>query len=311
MYIKLKNPRQRSLTTGLWFAWIVSALIIIIATVGLLIYGSPLAFAVALWDLLREMGKDDFFGAFICAVLLLCLPIVAVCGFWEYFKNRHKWKNPNFVRAVDFLESDLLLVSDHPTALPYQETFYKLIIELKRVHAGKNNYVPAVVGLSLCLDTKPIPEGDFRAPDFSPENIHYVPAYKLDHVAKFEDIFPFLEFSSRFRHFEYTFYLHNSHEDLKKYRDFVDKQIQNHLTCGTHLCLSTGQVIGRCVLGLFCLLMLFPPSLLLAGTHAKWFDLLFLTPIVLIFFYIFIFQILLPLWKQYKAYKTLKKFGLK
>lgn len=304
MYIKLKNPQRTEGHALLIATCLVGVLILGIIAAGVIMTGSPFAFTLALF---YELGKDSWGGILLIACLHIGLITLLILGIWKSYKNYQKWRCEDSVYALDFQPADLILLSKQPVALPYKDTHCKLVIEIAMVQSGNSRYaVPSVRALSLCLDSKPVLQGEFLAPGFSCENFRFMPSYKLDHLASFEDIFPFLDFSSRFREFSYYLYVPNETKELQTYRAFVDRQIQNHLLYGVHLSFSKKNVMVRIGLLLFLLLIALPVLLvLLEGTIAKVFIWAGIAFLGLELF--FAFQLGFPLFKQHRAYKILKQ----
>ena len=305
MYIKLKNP-QRTVDRALLIATcLVGALILGIIAAGVITAGTPFAFTLALF---YELGKDSWGGMLVVACLHIGLLSLLILGIWKSYKNYQKWRREDSVYALDFQPADLILLSKQSVALPYKDTHCKLVIEIDMVRSGGRYAVPAVRALSLCLDSKPVLQGEFLAPEFPCENFRFMPSYKLDHLASFEDIFPFLDFSPRFREFSYYLYVPNETKELQTYRAFVDKQIQNHLLYGVHLSFSKKNVMVRIGLLFFLLLLALPVLLvLLEGTIAQifiWAGIAFLGLELFV-----AFQLGFPLFKQHRAYKILKQAG--
>ncbi len=306
MYIKLKNPQRMEDRALLIATCLVGALILGIIAAGVITAGTPFAFPLALF---YALGESSWGGLLVVAVLHIGLISFLILGIYKSFKSYQKWQNDALVYALDFQPANLILLSKQPVALAYKDTHCKLVIEIEMVKSGNSGYaVPAVRAISICLDSKPVLQGEFLAPESPCENFRFMPSYKLDHLASFEDIFPFLDFSSRFHQFSYDLYTPEGNKELQTYRAFVDRQIQNHLLYGVHLSFSKKNVMVRIGLLLFLLLLALPVLLvLLEGTIAQifiWAGIAFLGLELFV-----AFQLGFPLFKQHRAYKILKQAG--
>ena len=298
MYLPLKNP-QKTQTTHAFFAACVVILFALAFCVGaFLFYGSLWGIGHALFSLLSMAWQEDKF-IFLCILFLLVFfPFLAISGIVNHIKNRAKWKRSDFIYALDFQPSDVILVSGRPTPLAYSQTNCTLTIHIKKVRQGKHHYVPKVYCVSVYLNPA---EPAAVAPGQR--------AQKLDHLCALKDIFKLFDFQPLFHQFTYTFDLQNNDTPTKNYRAFVEQQIQNHLKYGVHLNYTGAEMAQMVIFNILIIGMLAAFSLpfLLRSTGG-----IFLAGIILgvIMISPFYFRFCVkPILTYFKDRRTLKRFG--
>ena len=120
------------------------------------------------------------------------------------------------IRILNFQPADVILEGEPPIALSYAQTAFHLIIHTKLFHPSKAPDFIAVSQLTLRFTS----QGN---------------SYTVEHYCGMKNIFPLLDFTSRFEQFSYEFEHHDSNSDCAEYQRFVEEQINNHLRYGVHL----------------------------------------------------------------------------
>jgi len=299
MYLKIKDPTRQMAKNNLLISSVLMSGYVLFAGLFLYCYGGNIRLGTAkVLAFIGEAFRGDIVGGLILTIILLGVPVWFVWSIWNYFHKRDRWRDRNFIKALDFQESHLILLSEEPIALAYADTDLEMVVHIRLVHHGKNNYRPAVYQLSFNITS---------AIGNRPNAL----TFRLEHLANVDGIFPVLDYKPLFRYFSYRFDVNGSGSDLLEYRDFVEKQIQTHLTYGAHLLLDTGGVV---MLIISCLFLLFvgtgyalPIVTAARRTPGLW---------VVVFFLAIIFGTSLhylfkPLYQYFKARKVLKRFKRK
>ena len=274
MYIKLKNPIKTEARNELIFGYVV-LLILIVAVIGAgLYYDSAFGFFYLIKTTFTEVKQDSILGAIAILACIVGMPVLGIYSIFHYFSTRKSWQRADYIYALDFQPTDVILMSGRPCPLSYSETDCQLTVHIKKVQRGKHSYVPVVYQISLKLDTD--------TPDTASKKASVI----LNHLCNLEEIFPFLDFQPVFRKFSYRLDLESADSDTRKYEAFVEQQIQNHLNYGLHLPCTASELTRKIISGLLMLLMIIA-SLLPVFTHVSWFSYLICGLLLCILFPIF------------------------
>ena len=233
MKIKLRNPQ--SLLSNVF-----ALIFIFLFMCGLALFLKaaflPHGWQTELLTFLQTDRNAQLF-VFVLGPLIFLFIAYAVYTICKSYKRRNA---PDYVSALDFQPTAVILQGKQERALLYEETTLRWLIHIKKIQR-KNSSVIKITQVSLIFQS-------------GGQEI------RLEHLIDFEHLFPLLELCRRFADFSYDFELHSSGLEIPHYKEFVSEQIQNQLHYGVHLPFPTykliGAWIGTCLLAILSLFVM-------------------------------------------------------